>query len=50
MALVGKINTDLVGRLNALGGKAVGLNGKDANLLKAKNIWLMFMKTVRLTW
>ena len=36
MALVGKINTDLVGRLNALGGKAVGLNGKDANLLKAK--------------
>lgn len=36
MALVGKINTDLVGRLNALGGKAVGLNGKDANLLNAK--------------
>ena len=36
MALVGKMNTDLVGRLNALGGKAVGLNGKDANLLKAK--------------
>ena len=32
MALVGKMNTDLVGRLNALG----GLNGKDANLLKAK--------------
>ena len=31
MALVGKMNTDLVGRLNALGGKAVGLNGKDEN-------------------
>lgn len=28
MALVGKMNTDLVGRLNTLGGKAVGLNGK----------------------
>ena len=36
MALVGKINTDLVGRLNSLGGKAVGLNGKDAKLLQAK--------------
>lgn len=36
MALVGKINTDLVARLNILGGKAVGLNGKDANLVQAK--------------
>lgn len=36
MALVGKINTDLVSRLNTLGGKAVGLNGKDANLIRAK--------------
>lgn len=36
MALVGKINTDLVARLNMLGGKAVGLNGKDANLVMAK--------------
>lgn len=36
MALVGKINTDLVARLNTLGGKAVGLNGKDANLVQAK--------------
>lgn len=36
MALVGKVNTDLVGRLNVLGGKAVGLNGKDAGLLIAK--------------
>ena len=27
MALVGKVNTDLVARLNALGGQAVGLNG-----------------------
>ena len=36
MALVGKINTDLVARLNTLGGKAVGLNGKDATLIQAK--------------
>ncbi|MCQ2373238.1 MAG: acetylglutamate kinase [Phascolarctobacterium sp.] len=36
MALVGKINTDLVARLNTLGGQAVGLNGKDAKLIQAK--------------
>lgn len=36
MALVGKVNTDLVARINMLGGKAVGLNGKDAGLVKAK--------------
>jgi acetylglutamate kinase len=36
MALVGKINTDLVARLNLLGGRAVGLNGKDASLVQAK--------------
>ena len=36
MALVGKINSDLVARLNTLGGKAVGLNGKDATLIQAK--------------
>ena len=36
MVLVGKINTDLVVRLNLLGGRVVGLNGKDANLVQAK--------------
>lgn len=36
MALVGKVNTDLVARLNTLGGKAVGLNGKDGKLIEAK--------------
>ena len=36
MALVGKVNTDLVARLNTLGGAAVGLNGKDAKLIQAK--------------
>ena len=36
MALVGKVNTDLVARINQLGGSAVGLNGKDAKLIEAK--------------
>lgn len=35
MVLAGCINTDLVGILNACGAKAVGLNGKDANLIIA---------------
>lgn len=33
MALVGKINKDLVGMFNKLGGKAVGFSGKDGDLL-----------------
>ena len=36
LALVGKTNTDLVRRLNILGGNAVGLNGKDAKLIEAR--------------
>ena len=36
MVLVGKINTELVSILNRQGGQAVGLNGKDANLVVAK--------------
>ena len=36
LALVGKTNTDLVRRLNMLGGKAIGLNGKDAKLIEAR--------------
>lgn len=36
MVLVGKINPDLVHLLNAGGVKAIGLNGKDANLIMAK--------------
>ena len=33
MVLVGKINTEIVGLINRCGAKAVGLNGKDAELL-----------------
>lgn len=36
MALVGKVNTDLVARLNTLGGSAIGMNGKDGKLIEAK--------------
>ena len=38
MVLTGKINTELVGLLNALGGTAVGLSGKDARLLSARKM------------
>jgi acetylglutamate kinase len=36
MVLVGKINTDIVSRLNAFGCKAIGLSGKDGKLILAK--------------
>lgn len=35
MVLVGKINKEIVSMLNAFGGRAVGLSGKDAGLLQA---------------
>ncbi len=34
MVLCGKINKDIVSRLNALGAKAIGLCGKDAELIR----------------
>jgi acetylglutamate kinase len=36
MVLVGKINKEIVGLINHQGGKAVGLSGKDAQLLRAR--------------
>src|SRR3989449_7537092 len=36
MVLVGKINKDIVGRINHHGGRAIGLSGKDATLLRAR--------------
>jgi len=35
MVLVGKINKDIVGMINDIGGNSVGLSGKDGNLLVA---------------
>ncbi|MCG8401771.1 MAG: acetylglutamate kinase [Firmicutes bacterium] len=36
MVLVGKINKDIVGMINGIGGSAVGLSGKDGGLLMAE--------------
>ena len=36
MVLVGKINKEIVGLINHHGGKAVGLSGKDASMLRAR--------------
>lgn len=36
MVLAGKINKEIVAKLNAMGAKAIGLSGKDASLIKAK--------------
>lgn len=36
MVLVGKINTELVAMLNKQGSKAIGLSGKDGNLIVAR--------------
>jgi acetylglutamate kinase len=38
MVLTGKINTEIVGLLNSLGGTAVGLSGKDARLLAVRKL------------
>jgi len=35
MVLVGKINKEIVSRINRIGGRAVGLSGKDADLFEA---------------
>ncbi|HET7722195.1 MAG TPA: acetylglutamate kinase, partial [Acidimicrobiales bacterium] len=36
MVLTGKVNTEIVGLINTLGGRAVGLSGRDARLLQAR--------------
>lgn len=36
MVLVGKVNKEIVGLVNQYGGKAVGLSGKDSNLIIAQ--------------
>ncbi|MBC7107091.1 MAG: acetylglutamate kinase [Firmicutes bacterium] len=38
MVLVGRLNKDIVARINRLGGRAVGLSGKDANLIEARKL------------
>ncbi|MCF8068517.1 MAG: acetylglutamate kinase [Desulfobacterales bacterium] len=41
MVLGGKVNKSIVAQINQQGGKAVGLSGKDGNLIKAKKITIM---------
>jgi len=38
MVLAGSINKQIVGAINAAGGTAIGLSGKDANLIAAKKL------------
>ena len=38
MVVIGKVNSEVVSFLNRAGSKAVGLSGKDANLITAKKI------------
>lgn len=38
MVLSGKVNKSIVAEINTLGGKAIGLNGKDARLIEAKKL------------
>ena len=35
MVLAGKLNGEIVSRINQIGGRAVGLSGKDGNLIRA---------------
>jgi acetylglutamate kinase len=44
MVLVGKVNKEIVGLINRHGGKAVGLSGKDANLIRAEKYYLSAAK------
>jgi acetylglutamate kinase len=44
MVLSGTVNAEIVSTINHLGGKAVGLSGKDGNLLRARKLKL---KSVR---
>jgi acetylglutamate kinase len=38
MVLAGSVNKQLVAEINAVGGKAVGLCGKDANMVRARKV------------
>jgi acetylglutamate kinase len=44
MVLVGKINKEIVGLINHHGGQAVGLSGKDGQLIKAKKLDIIKQK------
>ncbi|MDR2161055.1 MAG: acetylglutamate kinase [Desulfovibrio sp.] len=41
MVLVGKVNKEIVGRLNMAGVRAVGLSGKDGRLIRARKLQML---------
>ncbi len=41
MVLVGKVNKEIVGLINFHGGRAIGLSGRDGDLIQAKKMQLM---------
>ncbi|MCK5341196.1 MAG: acetylglutamate kinase, partial [Desulfobulbaceae bacterium] len=41
MVLVGKVNKEIVGLINFHGGKAVGLSGRDGDLIKARKMKIL---------
>ncbi len=41
MVLVGKVNKEIVGLINHCGGKAVGLSGRDGDLVQAKKMQIL---------
>jgi acetylglutamate kinase len=45
MVLVGKVNKEIVGRLNMAGVRAVGLSGKDGRLIRARKLKLLAPST-----
>lgn len=46
MVLVGKVNKEIVGLINQLGGKAVGLSGRDGELIRARKMTIQKSQAV----
>ena len=44
MVLGGKVNKSIVANINQQGGRAVGLSGKDGNLLRAEKLKIVFQE------
>jgi acetylglutamate kinase len=44
MVLGGKVNKDIVAGINRQGGKAVGLSGKDGELIRAKKLHIVYQE------
>jgi len=45
MVLMGKVNKNIVGQINKMGSKAVGISGKDGGLIQARKLKLEDQKT-----